>query len=91
MLSVELNDELCPWNAGTWTIEMTGDETSIDRTEQQPDMRMPIASMATLLAGHQTATVLSRGGLIEAQSPDALRLADRMFATDYAPWCPNNF
>jgi hypothetical protein len=49
-----------------------------------------VAALAVLLAGHRSATQLARAGLVAADEK-ALRVADGLFATTYAPWCPDGF
>jgi hypothetical protein len=43
-----------------------------------------------LLAGHRSASQLARAGLLEGDGK-AVGLADGLFATTYAPWCPDGF
>jgi predicted acetyltransferase len=52
---------------------------------------VPIRSLASLIAGHNSATELRRAGLLDAKDDGALRLADRLFATEYPPYCPDGF
>lgn len=90
-LRIAIRDELCPWNAGTWELETDGPSTSVKRTSEPEDMAMPAASLATLLTGHRNATTLERARRIEPASQAALRTADRIFATNYAPYTANMF
>jgi predicted acetyltransferase len=84
-------DTMCPWNEGTWEMETGGEATDIRRSHREPQLRMPVNSLATLMAGHRSATALARLGLIEAQDDRALGLADELFHTTYPPCCPNGF
>ena len=86
-----MGDEMCPWNNGTYMIETDGPTTEIGRTGRTPDLTVSPNALASLLAGHRSATHLQRAGRIEGASEQALRLADRIFRTEYAPHCPNGF
>jgi predicted acetyltransferase len=84
-------DELCPWNEGTWQLDADGSRAEVRRTSAEPDIIMGPAVLASLLAGHRSATFQARAGRLEARDPNALRLADDLFRTDYEPFCPNGF
>jgi predicted acetyltransferase len=90
-ITLGVRDSLCPWNDGTYVLETTGADTQVTRVDDEPDMTMPVASLAVLLSGHRSATTLARAGLVDAADTKALARADRLFATDYAPWCNDNF
>jgi predicted acetyltransferase len=56
-----------------------------------PDLTVPPRSLATLVAGHSSATQLARAGLLDAKDDSVLAKADRMFATTFRPFCPDGF
>ena len=84
-------DDLCPWNNATYLLETDGATSTIRRTDRIPALTMPVNSLASLLSGHRSATRLSRAGLLESADTTALRTADGLFRTEYAPFCPNDF
>jgi predicted acetyltransferase len=84
-------DDLCPWNNGSFLMETDGKTTAIRRTDRKPNLTMSINSLASLLAGHRSATRLARAGLISAIREPALDTADAIFRTNYLPHLPNNF
>jgi predicted acetyltransferase len=90
-ITIHVTDELCPWNEGTYVLETTGDDTTVATTDSAADLTMPVSSLAVLLAGHRPATTLARAGRITVGDPKALQRADRLFATDHAPWCNDDF
>ena len=65
--------------------------SEVARTSDAPDLIVPVARLAQLLSGFASASQLARAGLIEASQPEALDLADRMFATTYRPYCQDGF
>ena len=95
-LTIAVTDELCPWNDGTFVLETTGEESTASRLDgaaagAPADLTMPVASLAVLLSGHRTATMLARARRLRPSDERVLTRADRLFATDYAPWCNDNF
>lgn len=84
-------DDICPWNEGNWLLETDGKTTEIRRMEREPDLRLRPAVLASLLAGHRSATHYAHAGMLTARDEQALHLADRIFRTEWAPHCPNNF
>jgi predicted acetyltransferase len=91
-LTLRVLDELCPWNDGTYVLETTGEESTVARAEgAEADVTVPAASLAILVAGSRSATQLARAGRLEARDDRVLTRADRVFATDHAPWCSDSF
>lgn len=95
VLAIAVEDELCPWNHGTFVLETTGEAGSVERADDDrratADLTLPVSSLAVLLSGHRPASVLARAGLLRARDASVVRLADRLFATEFAPWCNDSF
>ncbi len=85
------NDDMCPWNNATYLLETDGPTATLRRTNRTPALTMPVNSLASLLSGHRSATHLARADLLAAADQAALVTADRLFRTEYAPFCPNVF
>ena len=86
-----VDDEMCEWNNGSYLLETDGERSEVMRVDREPELTMPPRTLATLIAGHSSATQLSRVGLLEARDEHALATADRLFATRYRPYCSNGF
>lgn len=59
-LVLEVEDELCPWNAGRWrlTADSSGAATC-ERTTDEPDLQVPVAALgAAYLGGRALASVV---------------------------------
>lgn len=84
-------DDLCDWNNGTYLFETDGMATEVRRTDREPQLTMPVRSLASLVSGMRSATHLWRAGRIDATDPRALAAADAIFRTHYVPHCPNDF
>ena len=86
-----VGDDMCPWNNGTYLIETDGHTTDVRRTDRTPELTMSPNTLASLLAGHRSATHFARAGRLEMADEKVLLRADRIFRTEYAPHCPNGF
>lgn len=84
-------DDMCEWNNGTYLLETDGTTTDVRRTDREPQLTMPVNSLASLVSGMRSATHLWRAGRIEASDERSLTTADGIFRTQYAPHCPNEF
>lgn len=85
------HDAMCPWNEGTWLLETDGPTSEVRRIDRSPDLELSLNTLASLLVGHRSATHFARAGRLEGSSPRALRIADALFRTEYAPFCANGF
>ena len=91
VLSIRVVDPLCDWNAGMFSIETAGGATEVERAGGGGDLTVPVPALAVLLAGHRSPTQLARAGLVAADDDKALGVADGLFASTFAPWCPDGF
>jgi predicted acetyltransferase len=89
-LVLDLRDESCSWNEGRWELHGGPDEATVERTDREPDITLTAQDLAAMYLGAVRPSALARAERIEG-SPEALRRADAMFATDLAPWCPHVF
>ena len=84
-LTFEVIDELCPWNQGSWKLETSGEESRISHTDMNPQVVMPVSTLALLIFGQLSATEAARMGRLEARQPGALPLWDSIMRTRYRP------
>jgi predicted acetyltransferase len=90
-IAFEVQDDLAPWNNGRWELEAAPDGAAVRRTDREPELAMPIASLAPLLFGHFTATQGARMGRLTANDPSTLPRWDELFRTKFPPACGNGF
>ena len=94
-LVLEVADEFCPWNAGTWRIETTGEpwaaEARVERPTDAPDLVLDTTDLAAIYLGGVRPVDLAQAGRIEERTPGALRRATAMFAAERTPWCVSMF
>lgn len=90
-LVLEVRDAFCPWNEGRFVLEADGDAARSARTDASPDLVCDADALGAAYLGGTRFHDLRWAGRITAVSPGAIELADRMFATTPAPWCPMAF
>jgi len=90
-LTFALSDDLCPWNTGTWELSAEGGAGRVKRSGADPALCLTPRALAILASGHLTATTLVHAGIIPSVDTQALRTADAIFRTAYAPFCPDGF
>jgi len=84
-------DDLCPWNCGRWRLEASVDKSSISLTAEEPQLVMPISTLAMLLFGHISATEAAHMGRLDVREDGALSLWDRVMRTKYKTACADIF
>ena len=91
ILTFEIIDDLCPWNRGRWKLETSPPEVAVSRTSEEPQLVMPVSTLATLVFGQLSATEAARMQRLSALDQDALPLWNRIMHTTYRPFCADVF
>jgi predicted acetyltransferase len=90
-LVVEVADAFCPWNAGRWSIEASGEPwqavARVERTTAPAELVMDTTDLAAIYLGGTRPLDLADAGRIEERDAGALRRATALFAAERAPWC----
>jgi len=90
-LTFEIIDDLCPWNRGRWRLETAAAGASVSTHSGEPQLVMPVSTMAMLLFGQISATEAARMGRLDVHDQGALPLWDRVMRTSYRPFCADMF
>ncbi|MDQ4144283.1 MAG: GNAT family N-acetyltransferase [Actinomycetota bacterium] len=90
-LVFELIDAFCPWNAGVWELETTNGASKVRRSDATPDMSLTTEELAAVYLGGTTFAQLLRANRVQELAPGAVEVADDLFRTSKAPWCPEIF
>ncbi|MDZ7728066.1 MAG: sterol carrier protein domain-containing protein [Dehalococcoidia bacterium] len=56
------------WNDATFELAVEGDDASVRRTTEAPDLSMPVGTLASLLSGHRKASAMVRAGKLGTAS-----------------------
>ena len=90
-LTFEIIDDLCPWNRGRWKLETSAGESRVSRTTEEPQLVMPISTLALLVFGQISATEAARMARLDVNEEGAIPLWDKVMRTLYRPACVDMF
>jgi len=90
-LIFEVTDDLCPWNNGRWKLETSPEGSFIARTGEEPQLVIPISTLAMLAFGQLSASEAARMGRLEVCQEKALPLWDAAMRTKHRPFCADFF
>jgi predicted acetyltransferase len=90
-LTFDILDDLCPWNASRWRFETDGNQSAIKITTDNPDVAMPISTLAMLFFGQISATEAARMGRLHVYKDAALLNWDSILRPKYRPFCADYF
>lgn len=86
-----VEDDLTPWNAGSYAVETDGTTVSVERVPVPRDnVTMPIKSFSSLFSGYRSARQLRAWGLADGDDGAIDRL-DQLMATRHRPHVPDHF
>jgi len=87
---VGVTDGFCPWNAGTWRLDLDTDGGTAVRTDEAAQVTMDTTDLAAAFLGGQRLHRLVTAGRVrgDAATIETLALA---LSTPCAPWTPEGF
>jgi predicted acetyltransferase len=83
-LVLDVRDAFCPWNDGRY-------RTGAGRVEEEPDIALSVADLASLYLGGVSAYDLANAGRLDERTDGAIARADALFRTPLPPFCPEVF
>ena len=83
---LEVTDDVCPWNAGSYRV---GDDAG--RTEDKADLALDVSDLAAAYLGAFDFHRLVRAGRAQERHQGAAEAATLLFRTDLPPYCPEVF
>lgn len=89
-LVLGIRDPFLPDNDGHYELAAGPQGAECRRTDAEPDLEMPVDALGALYLGGHRIRTLWRAGVVRG-SDEAMATADRLFAWDPAPWCPEDF
>jgi predicted acetyltransferase len=85
-LVAEVRDDFCPRNAGRYRLG-----SDAGRTEDEPDLALDVADLASLYLGGVDPAALHGAGRIEERTAGAVERAAALLRTPLPPFCPEVF
>lgn len=86
-------DDLAPWNNGRWQLQTapsSDDESQVSESTAAPDIELSPRALAGLFSGMYSARNLANWGMLTG-TVSGIAKADTLFATQYAPHCPDHY
>jgi predicted acetyltransferase len=80
-VDLRVDDPLCPWNSGAWTLEVEHGQGRLERRGAAGGTTASIRGLAALFTGFATADELARVGLLDGVDSAGLALLGRAFAS----------
>jgi len=90
-ITVGVCDKGCPWNQGTFRLEVGPGGAECRTSSAEPDLELDAADLATAYLGTTSFHSLAAAGRVVERTPGAVARTDALFAWAPAPWCPNVF
>ena len=89
-VTVGLTDAFCPWNAGSWRLELDGQGGTATRVHEKPQVHLDTTDLAAAFLGGPRLGRLAGAGRVvgDPGSIEALAVA---LSTPLAPWVPEGF
>lgn len=84
---IDVRDTVLTSNSGRYRLSADGCAS----TDEPAALSMTVDTLAMLYLGGWRVSALVTAGRIEATDADSVTIADRLFATDAAPWCGTPF
>lgn len=84
---IDVLDSLLPANSGRYRLSAAG----VARTDEPAAMSMSVDTLAMLYLGGWRVSALITSGRIDVTDAGAITTAERLLATDSAPWCGTFF
>ncbi len=79
---IQLADEFCPWTQGNYELRVDSHgRATCEKTEQNPDITLPVASLGAIYMGAHYLADLQRAGRVYEHRPGAVATVDSMFPT----------
>ncbi len=87
---LDVRDEFCPWNAGTWRL--AGDPTgaTCERTSAPAEVTVSVGELGGAYLGGPTLASMAAAGLVGG-APDTVAALSLAFSGERLPWCPEVF
>ena len=90
-LVFRLEDSFCPWNDGVWELDAAPAKAVVRTTDDEPGLSLTAEDLGAVYLGGSTFAQLKRAGRVLELHGGAVEVADDLFRTATAPWCPEIF
>jgi predicted acetyltransferase len=88
---IEVEDEVCPWNARRWHLRVDGDLARCTPTEDPADLTAGAQELAAAYVGGHPLAAAASAGLVHEHRPGAVALASQALRGPFEPAPPYVF
>jgi predicted acetyltransferase len=90
-LAIEVEDTVCPWNAGLHRLAFDGSTATCEPAQGEPELVASAEALGAAYLGGTSLALLAAAGQVRELRPGALRTAAVAFREPREPWCPEIF
>lgn len=88
---LEVEDEICPWNAGRWRLTAKAGEAVVTRTEDPADVSLDVAALGSAYLGGVRLSQLRRAHRVVEHTAGHVDALSTAFLGAHEPHCPEVF
>ncbi len=88
---VDVTDVAAPWNAGRWRIRVKDGTAEVTRTDDDPEIALPVSALGAAYLGGTNLVAMQRAGVLDERRPGAVSDLWRAFRTDVTPYAARGF
>ncbi len=88
---LEVDDALCPWNAGRWRLTTDGGGAACEPTGADADLAIGAVDLGAAYLGGPALAALAAAGRVRELRAGALERTSVAFRGVREPWCPEIF
>ena len=86
-----IEDDFCPWNAGSWHLTGGPSGATCESTARPADLLLGVRDLGAVYLGKPSLAQLRAAGLVEERTPGALSAASSAFLGARLPWLDTGF
>lgn len=87
---LDVRDEFCPWNAGTWRLSADPTGATCERTSAPAEVTVSVRELGGTYLGGSTLASMAAAGLVTG-APAAVAALSLALSGERLPWCPEVF
>jgi predicted acetyltransferase len=83
---IEVEDPVCPWNAGRWRLSADATGATCARTNDPADLELPVSVLGAAYLGGRTLGAYEAAGIVRERRHGAVRALSAAMSWETKPW-----
>ncbi|MFI7635245.1 GNAT family N-acetyltransferase [Nonomuraea sp. NPDC049400] len=83
---IEVEDDVCPWNAGRWRLTADPAGAKCKQVEDEPDVTLPVSALGSAYLGAGLLAESLEAGLLREHTPGSVRALATAMSWSPKPW-----